>query len=510
MKRFLSILLAVLLLCSATSALATVKFTTSSYSGIVEGEAAYNDEVYKLMQEMFDFEMETYQLTWDTGAEKNRMWIASGTMPDYTFWADFNYDEYMTYVDQGLIKALPDGWEETYPNLADAVKATGIGDLIKVDGKTYALPKVIHYVFSPLTTAIAPHVVYYRTDWAEQLGIEFGKTCTLEELLTFIRKAKEMDPVGNGETIGLTTEKSKFQNYLMQLNNPSYNKFVKVDGQYVWGPTMEGTAAPLTVAQQIYAEGLLDPDFYLKDDDQAINTFAAGQAAALIYTTQVDHVRKVIQYVEEASTEPIDGWDRVGVTLLTNDDGKWAGRAQTNYWAASLFSPACPDETMETILKIFDFLCTTEGQELVNLGIKGKDFDVDADGNYVILREANEDGSYENILNIYPSCNLWYTGIVLVDSFAFVNPTFDIRTRQASIDMYETAFAGNVVPYESAEIDFYSSDLKAQYSVDIANYMLQIVLDPSTDAQAAWDAMIEENRAMWEPLLNEYNEKFGA
>lgn len=508
MKRFLSIFLAVLMIFSSIPALAEhVNFVSSSYSVITEGTGAYSDEVYQTLQEKFDFDMELYQLTWENGAEKNRMWIASGTMPDFTFWADFNYSEYISYIEQGLIKALPDGWEEKYPNLADAVRATGIADLIKVDGKTYCLPKVIHYVFSPLETSIDPMTTYYRKDWAEQVGIQIGETCTVAQLLEYVRAVKALDPIGNGETIGITSSSTNFVTDLMNLNNPFYSSYKKIDGQYVWGPTIEGTADALAQLQEIYAEGLLDRDFYLYENADAKNVFASGRAAVLSYASQVDHVRMTIDAFETASDTPIDGWDYIGTTLLVNEDGKWTGKSQSNFWAASLFNPAVSDEAMDTILALMDYLCTREGQELISLGIKGRDWMVDENGEYVILREKREDGSYESILNVYPSTNFFYTLIVLVDSFAFVNPTFDVRTRSASIASYENAFAGDMYEY-NPETDFYTSEVKEQYSVDINNYIIQIVMDPTCDAQAAWNSMIEENRAMWEPLLNEYNEAF--
>lgn len=507
-KRFLSVFLAILMVGTAVPGFAEhVSFTTSSYSSITEGSDAYNDAVYQYLQEKFDFDMELYQLTWDSGAEKNRMWIASGTMPDFTFWADFNYSEYLSYIDQGLIKALPDGWETKYPNLAAAVEATGIADMIKVDGKTYCLPKVTHYVFSPLEVSIAPRTTYYRKDWAEQLGINIGATCTVDQLLEYVRAVMKMDPVGNGETIGITSSSANFIHDLMNLNNPYYNAFKKEDGQYVWGPTIEGTADALVQLQDIYEEGLLDRDFYLYSDSDAMNVFASGRAAVFSYVSQVDAVRATIERFEEASDTPIDGWDYVGTTLLVNDDGKWTGTSGANFWASSLFNPGISDATLDTILSLMDYLCTVEGQELISLGIPEKDWTVDENGEYVILREPREDGSYESILNIYPSTNFFYTLIVLVDSFAFVNPTIDVRTRNASISAYENAFAGNVYAY-NPEIDFYTSDVKEQYSVNIDATMVQIVMDPASDAQAAWDVMIDENRAMWEPLLNEYNEIF--
>ena len=63
-------------------------------------------------------------------------------MPDELFW-DFNFSDYMNFSEQGLIKELPEGWEEKYPNLYDTVKQSGIYDYLKEigGGKFYGFPR---------------------------------------------------------------------------------------------------------------------------------------------------------------------------------------------------------------------------------------------------------------------------------------------------------------------------------------------------------------------------------
>lgn len=510
MKKVLSLIL-ILALLTTTVCFADghVHFTSSSYSGVTEGTDNYSDDVYKILQDKFDFDMELFMLTGDTGADKNRMWINSGTMPDFTFWADFDYTEYLSYIEQGLIKALPDGWEEKYPNLADEVRATGISELIKVNGKTYCLPKVIFYAFSPIDSSVSSACMFYRLDWAKEVGIELGTTCTLEEFLAYVEAVQKLDPLGNGQTIGIASATSTFSDIIMRLYNVYYKSFQKVDGQYIWGPTKPETVDGLNKLREIYDANLLDRDFYLCNTSDAMNVFCSGRSAALAYQGQVDHIRAVAKSFREG-TGVENAYDYVRATTIVNDDGKWHGVKSSNFWAASLFSPSIEDETFDRILAIMDYLCTVEGQELINLGIEGKDFSKDAaTGEYTMLREPNADGSWTTNLELYPCTNFFYTLIVLVDSFAFVNPIYDKEAREQSIDMYLAKLDGVVDEYTNVEIDFYTSAVKSQYSIPINDVITQTVLDRENDAADLWNNMIETNRSMWEPLLDEYNEAFG-
>ena len=92
-----------------------IKFSATSIN-LPENVDFMSDDIYKTFDKKFNFEYELINITWETWAEKNRIWISSGDMPDMVFW-DFNLKDYTSYVDQGLVKALPKDYADKYPNL---------------------------------------------------------------------------------------------------------------------------------------------------------------------------------------------------------------------------------------------------------------------------------------------------------------------------------------------------------------------------------------------------------
>ena len=121
-------------------------------------------------------------MNWDNYHELPRIWINSGDSPDTFVW-DFNYTDYLNWIDQGLIEPLPDDYEERYPNLAKTISTTSLTDFLKskADGKLYCMPHV-QFRDPPSDPLFSNHVLTYRKDWAEKVGVTVGETITLDEL----------------------------------------------------------------------------------------------------------------------------------------------------------------------------------------------------------------------------------------------------------------------------------------------------------------------------------------
>lgn len=491
-----------------------VTFTTST---IETGSAtSYSDDaVYRYFADMFNIDYEVSPVTWDNWEEKTRIWINGGTMPDVTFWnfknyGDYNYDEYVSYVKQGLISPLPDGWETKYPNLYKMVQATGIYDKLLIDGKAYAIPKVIFWLFAPVDKFLSHGAVYYRKDWLEKLGMEdFGPLVTEGQLKEYCQKAIEADLAGNGHTIGLAGQPSKIVGQITTLENSAWNTFVKQDGKYLWGPTLPGTVKGIEKTKAWYDEGIIDPDFYLDKTTEPKNKFASGLAAALMEDGPMTHY--VYRCTEFTAANPgLDPLDCIGSTSLVTNDGRWTGQQLPNYWAASLFSPDIDPETLDRVLALMDYTCTKEAQEVIALGIKDVDWTYNSDGSYKILREANEDGTYPDIKAKYNSINYWYIFSVLADDFSFADPTIDPRISNRVKAVYAAREEkGDYLPLDY-DYAFFTSDAKSKYSVDIESEVARIVVDKSADVETEWAKFIENNRALWEPVVNDLNAAFAG
>lgn len=132
MKRLISIWAAICLMCAGMLGMNAFAETdvykehleiTATSLDIEEGYDYSQDPLMTYFEEKFNVTIELIPMSWANYIDRNRIWISSGDMPDMIFW-DFNYSDYNSYVEQGLIAKMPDDLYERYPNLGEALKLT--------------------------------------------------------------------------------------------------------------------------------------------------------------------------------------------------------------------------------------------------------------------------------------------------------------------------------------------------------------------------------------------------
>jgi putative aldouronate transport system substrate-binding protein len=480
-----------------------VHFTAASLSITDTGDYT-SDPVYKFLSDKFNFTYELYPMTFDNWAEKNRLWITSGDMPDWTFW-DFNYTEYVSYAEQGLIAAFPDGWEQSYPNLSAMMESTGIKEKINLDGKTYAVPKGLFDLFAPIHKAIYSAILYYRDDWRQNLGMPvLGDMITLDQMDEYLSGCIQNKYAPGG----LSSSAGEIVNMFVSMENSGWNSFYKKDGQYVWGPAQPETLEGIKLLKKYYDEGIIDHDFYLNKAEEYRNEFESGQIAMMYSAGSIDNATGRIGTFGKANPD-LDAFSVVKIAGLLGPDGKWHGTSGSNFWASTVFNPKMDATTMNRALALFDYLCTEDGQLLINLGIEGVDWQRNTDGSYAILRTPKDDGSYEPLYNVYPSTTFWYILAILPDDFSFVNPTKDKQVASTVIDIYkQKAENGNIMEFDP-DYTFFISDAKSAYSVDTASEIVREIMTQGVDIDTEWAAFVKAQEPMYQPVLDDLNAAFG-
>ncbi len=501
MKRFWCAVLALSLVLCCVSSLAEgdfsekIKFSVSCRNV----SASYDwssDALYSLIANKFNIDMDIWSVDAASQDETGSVWIQGGSMPDAQMWAGFNYSTYVSYVEQELIRALPDGWEQTYPNLYKMVKATGLSDYLNINGKTYGIPHAVFCNFANMDRVVSHVSVYYRADWLKKLGMEpWGATVTIDEFKKYLKGCIDNDLAGNGRTIGLTAKENRLLDYAMMFTGADYDGFNATQNGYVWGPSMPGVTDMIAKLRASYKEGLIDPDFYLLSDTDAMGVFYSGNAAALIYSGSCSGIVQIVDAFKKAN--PVDdGYSAVSMVTLADSNGVVAAEETTNYWTMTLFNPKTSDKTMARILSMIDWLCTEEGQLTTQLGIEGKDWKRDTDGKLVSL-------TGQTAISSYPSFYPFNYLSILSDDFSFVSPAFDPRAQEIVSSIYAAKQAGLVVPY-NYNYAFYNSDAKRTYSVNIASAAANLILNDA-DIETEWASFISQNKAMVDPLIAELN-----
>ena len=461
----------------------------------------YEDALTKWVEEKFNTDIEITFISNSDHTATVRTWVNGGTMPNQTVILSLNINEYKDWIDQGLVRALPDGWEENYPNLKRMIDKTAIGDFLKVDGKTYAIPHAVFCNFVDVDPIPWATTMYYRADWAEELGYDFvGKdTVTFSEFKDYLTACVEKDMAGNGNTIGLSSTvfytNGLFMNNLGGIQYEGFGKNAD-NTAYQWSPEGNKAVIEAQIAEmrEWYKNGLLDADYYNIENTEAQNRFASGLSAACFAGCHLHGMREFSSVYSQVNSNG-DFFDNVETIMITTDDGTLYTPEQTNWYSYSLFNPDTTDAQMHRMLAIADWLCTVDGEYTAWMGIPEVDWKYEADGSVLSGTE-------------YPSSMMWCFMSIVSDDFSFMSPAANQDHRARLIEIYDTLEGATYVPY-SYEYNFHSSELKGQYSVDIRSKITELVVG-DTDIATGWDAFLTEYEKMVDPLVEELNTTYCA
>lgn len=501
----MTVLLAVLLCLSCTVGMAQadehISFTiTSTHSN---SAMAYDDDpLYDYISDRFDFDYEVWPVSKDSHNEKVRMWINGGTMPDVLCWRNFDYQEYVTYAEQGLLKPLPEGWEEAYPNLYAMYLACGIYDVMAVDGVYYGIPHSTYYRFAQMENPVVSHAtLYYRKDWADALGFKFGAFITMSELAEYLRACIDNDMAGNGNTLSLSERPNSICNLFMMFSDYNFDQdqFYKTEDGYRWILENGKIATGVEMARSWYQSGLIDPDFYLLSMSDATANFTSGLSAAMFNSCSVPSHYAFRDTFEESTGLSAQN---IGLAAIASDEGIVQANQTDNYWSCTFFSPSLSDEHFARILAMIDWTCSEEGELTIMVGLKDEAWTYDENEKIVVLLESDADGKYQSCQDLYGSYQVFRALGVIADDYSFINPGYDEAVVKQILSVFEAKKGGKINPIDY-DYKFFASDSKASYSVDIESELTYLVITPDVDVQAEIDRFVEDNRGVWEPVAKE-------
>lgn len=506
MKKIIALFLAVLMLLSTASALAEfdekVSFTVCTTQTQAAGD--YNSDPLALyMQEKFNIDYEVWPIAYDSQNEKIRVWINSESMPSLTTWMDWNISEYTDYVDQGLLGALPEGWEQDYPNLYRMVEMTGLLDQLTIDGELYAIPNAVFGVFLDMENITSHGTTWYRADWAEELGYNFGDTATFSEFRKYLEDCIANNMSGMDNTYGLVGNTDYVNGFFFDSIGINYDTFMEEEDGMIWAPTMEEVPETIALMRDWYQSGLIYPDYYLLSSSDAPEYFYVGACAAVRKDGPVSSHVGLAEHLEENGIDP-----SVAKPIhITGDDGVVHASETTNFWTIVVFNPDNDSETMARLCSMIDWLYSEEGILCCQMGVPEVEWDYDEDGNPYYLEAAlDEDGSVLSQWDRNASYRIWRQLGMLSDDFNFVSPAYDSELQEQCMHCYEIKSNGVITPY-NYNYKFFASETKNIYSVDVSSGITSLVIG-TADIDETWQKFINDNRGMWEPLLNELNAEY--
>lgn len=467
------------------------------------------DEFTKWWTEKFNFEWDVIGLSWDVWAERLRVWINSGDMPDVATW-DYNHGEAMNYIEQGLLYRLPDDWKERWPNVARAYEDSQLGPALEeMVGGTYILPKPIFSTVKP-TEKVVPHVtVYLRKDWAEAVGFELKDYYTVTELLEYARLIKEQDPGNVGAALVPIAARPEMALNIFIKSNSTYAEggfYKDADGNYQWGPANEDTLTGLQLYQQAFQEGLISPEFYAYTgtDDNA-QFYVTGVAGATMMQGMAGAMTQCETSMRDNLGLEYD--DVVHTCFIIGEDGKYHSPEQINYWTTVIFSPDISQEKFERYMDMMDFAASEENNVFLRMGFEGVDWKYDENGEIVSL--LGDTVASEKYPSVYPCYDAMY---ILADEFQLINPSYKKEFRDRVVKLYEEKYAlgdETTIPSIDWDVQLHSSDAKNKLSYNWINEYAELVLEEG-DLETNWRNWVEEQQYLINPVIDELNAEFGG
>lgn len=466
--------------------------------GIWDADKAFekkdSDEMLAKFQKDFNLTFVPKNVGWSDYKEKFKLWGASGELPDIMAIDMFNTGTYNQWIDQGLVRALPDDLSK-YPNIDKLMKQPDIQPL-KRNGKFYMIPR---QSFKTVDDWALERGIVVRKDWMQKLGISTPQT--FEDYKQMFKAFAEKDPDGNNkkDTVGVTV---RLPDTPFLGSSPAYNNegWLFEKGQWIPGFASEGMVDGLNQMRQLYTEGALDPDFAILKNSDAEEKFAQNKAGAVFGQISVNKLHMYRELWNKYNNS-VKFEDAVAILpVWKHKDGNTYRFVQNSFWSESYFSAKVDDEKMDRILKMYDFLLSEEAHKLVVYGFEGKDYKMEG-GKLVVTRPKDEKtGAFQGLNVNYPSSMLfsiltkWREGLYLERDVkvAMFGETVTKLTEDAFNDLQKNA---KPIPTKF-EIKLMSTPGKDKVmGIKVSDDITKVILSKDDVAQA------------WQKVLDGYNAK---
>ncbi len=400
MKKLLCLLLSLVMLIPTAAAFAddftypmdgsvTLTWFASEGFGVVnDAYASPNDSPFhKGLSEMTGVNIEWSVPTAGTDARQAlNLAMASTTLPDIVF-GNLMTDA-SRYIEEGAIRDLTPYMEKWAPNYYAFLKSNPNYDkAMKTDAGQY-------YGFGFFREAGGWNDTYegpvIRQDWLDECGLEAPKTISDWDNVIKVFHDKY------GATFSFAWD-PRFRDSgiagafgahgMAGQAGSAYRYYVDENGKVQFDMAQENWLNYMLKLNEWWAAGLIDQDVFTSRDTEA-KTKALNGVMGISYTSmgQLSNWRK-------EAAQAGNGANWVGLQYPTADDGSismvFGGMGIGA--VVSVISGDCPEEKIETAMRVLDYAYSPEGNLYWNFGKQGVSWDYDANGQPAYLPLVTED-----------------------------------------------------------------------------------------------------------------------
>jgi putative aldouronate transport system substrate-binding protein len=267
-----------------TLSMVLVKGGQENAAVLPEGETIEDNRALQYIEDTLNLDITfSWIVPSDAYLDKLNLAITTGDIPDVMIVDSLQLEQLTAadaiedltpYIEQYANKDILENYAQTKG--AALAAAT-------LNGKIMGIPNV-------QPQADAPIMVFIRQDWLDKLGLQGPKT--VDDVEAIAKAFIEQDPDGNGEadTFGITGTMAPVQvpsnlHGFDAIFN-SYGAFPTLfyrnaDGEVVYGSVQPEVKDALARLAQMYADGIIDPEFATKDTGKSNEIIAGGKGGIM-------------------------------------------------------------------------------------------------------------------------------------------------------------------------------------------------------------------------------------
>ena len=353
---------------------ATVRNIASSF-----GET----EVYKELQKRTGVTIDFIHPAAGSDNEQFNVMLASGDLPDVIErdWSSYIGAEEKAAED-GILMDITEYVNDYAPNMVKFIEKE------VPDAKRWITTNDRYYII-PSLEADKKYVttigMLIRQDLLDKYGLEMPKT--IADWENVLRTFKE-----NGVKYPLSLNKNHLKWYsVFECAYGVTETFLQRDGRITYGYIEPEMKDFVITMKRWFEEGLVDPDMLTMDEVAFNGKVLNGDAGA--WVGSVDD----IAVKEKGLKEVVPDANIVGAPYMSLNEGEDCKVVYLNrrdgYTYANAAGITTSNKHPKATIKMFDYLFTDEGAELMNYGVEGKSYEmVDGKPTFTELITNNSDG----------------------------------------------------------------------------------------------------------------------
>lgn len=395
--------------------------------------------------------------------DKLNLVMSSGDMPDLV---QGRFEDLYRFAKDGLLVPLDDLLEKYGQNILKGMPEQ-MWRHATIDGKIYGIPSVYFYPI-PGKDSIPNRVLWTRRDWSDALSIK--DPVTLDEFTTMLRRFKNEDPDRNGknDTWGIS---AYIKNDELLGLDPIFGAFGVIPDGEMWsevaGKVVYNAVRPemkdaLSYLNKLYAEGILDPEFYMLNNTQWMERVYQGKVGVW-QGSWWEPLQRTKSIIDNTGVPNMVGGLMKPIHAPTGPKG-YKGNSATLSLAEGVYFITIDAKDPSLGVKLFDWV----------FGPVGRNYDYGFEGEHYTVQDGVRIRNPEIPLDTYIYRRLYHLTFVPWSEEEFRQYAFD--EIQKDPDMFEFAWKALEISADdgvTSAIPYYKSPAQLEYGPELKKLWLE-------------------------------------